>query len=147
MEKALLEKAIRLAVRAGRLHRHRIEEKVGGFGFHRSSHMALMYLAKSERRPSQREIAEHLSITPAATTGILKRLEQDGYVERCSGRDNRYNEIAITDRGREIVARSREAFYEVDREMLTGFSEEELDTLTDMLERICDNLDKRGENK
>ena len=109
--------------------------------------MALMYLAKSERRPSQREIAEHLSITPAATTGILKRLEQDGYVERCSGRDNRYNEIAITDRGREIVEMSREAFYEVDREMLTGFSKEELDTLTDMLERICDNLDKRGENK
>ena len=147
MDKALLEKTIRLAIRAGRLHRHKIEEKVGGFGFHRSSHMALMYLAKSERPPSQREIAEHLSITPAATTGILKRLEQDGYIERCAAKDNRYNEIRITEQGREIVSMSREAFLEVDRDMLSGFSEDELLTLTDMLARICDNLDTKGENK
>ena len=147
MDRALLEKTIRLAIRVGRLHRHKIEEKVGGFGFHRSSHMALMYLAKSERPPSQREIAEHLSITPAATTGILKRLEQDGYVERCTARDNRYNEITITERGREVVTMSREAFLEVDRDMLSGFSDDELASLSDMLSRICDNLDTKGENK
>lgn len=143
----MLEKTIRLVIRAGRLHRHYIEEKVGGFGFHRSSHMALMYLAKSERPPSQRELAEHLSITPAAMTGILKRLEQDGYVERCAARDTRYKEITITERGREIVAMSREAFHEVDREMLSGFTDGELSGLSDMLARICENLEKKGDNK
>ena len=147
MERSLLEQTIRLAIRAGRLHRHKIEEKVGGFGFHRSSHMALMYLAKSERPPSQREIAEHLSITPAATTGILKRLEQDGYIERCTAKDNRYNEIRITDRGREIVSMSREAFSEVDREMLSGFSDDELTELISMLSRICKNLEGKENTK
>ena len=147
MERSLVEKTIRLAIRAGRLHRHKIEEKVGGFGFHRSSHMALMYLAKSERPPSQREIAEHLSITPAATTGILKRLEQDGYIERCAAKDSRYNEISITDRGREIVSMSREAFFEVDREMLSGFSDGELEQLTSMLSRICENLEGKENTK
>ena len=143
----MLEKIIRLAIRVGRLHRHKIEEKVGGFGFHRSSHMALMYLAKCEKPPSQRALAEHLSITPAAMTGILKRLEQDGYVERCAARDSRYNEISITERGREVVLMSREAFLEVDREMLAGFSEGELEMLSDMLSRICENLETKGENK
>jgi DNA-binding MarR family transcriptional regulator len=136
-----------LVIRAGRLHRHKIEEKVGGFGFHRSSHMALMFLAKAERSPSQRELAEHLSITPAAMTGILKRLEQDGYIERCAARDSRYNEISITERGREVVLMSREAFLEVDLEMLAGFSDDELTKLSDMLLRVCDNLETKGESK
>ena len=146
MEQALLESAIRMMMRTDRMHRGLIEDGVKDIGLHRTAHMILMTLAREKKCPSQKELAERFSITPAAVTGILKNLERDGYIIREVGRDTRYNEISITERGREVVEISRKKFREVDSSMFSGFSDEELRQYIAMLEKIQANMDKKMED-
>ena len=147
MEQSLIDRAVRMMMHTDRMHRHAIEQRVGDIGLHRTAHMMLMHLAKTETKPSQRELADHFSITPAAVTGILKHLERDGYITRTVGRDTRFHEIAITDKGRDVVKKSRELFYEVDCEMFSGFTDEEIEVYILALTKIQANLNGRKEQK
>lgn len=147
MDNSLLESAIKLTLSTNRRHRHLIDERVREIGFHRTAHMTLMHLARNDKSPSQRELAERFSITPAAVTGILKKLERDGYITRSAGKDTRFNEIAITPLGREVVERSKEAFGCVDRAMFEGFSDDDLKSYIAFLERIENNMKSKKEDE
>ena len=141
----LLDKAISMMMKNDRTHHRIIEERIRKVGLHRTAHMMLMYLSRAIECPSQREIAEHFSITPAAVTGILKTLERDGYIVRRSGKDCRTNEIAITDEGRAVVTRSREVFQEVDCAMFEGLTDEELLAYIATHEKIAENMERLKE--
>ena len=147
MENTLLEEVIATMIRNDRIHRALIDERIHPIGSNRTAHMMLMHLARKERCPSQRELANHLRITPAAVTGILKRLEGEGLICREDGRDNRYHEISLTDAGREVVLRSREIFADVDRSLFEGFSEGELTTYLSLMQKIQANMQAMKYNK
>ena len=106
-----------------------------------------MHLACHPSLPSQKELAEHLNVTPAAVTGALKKMEQDGYVERTLGQDNRYNELKITAKGRSLVTESCKIFGEVDASMFEGFTDKELDIYISCLEKLQANMKKHSERK
>ena len=135
-----LERAIDMMIRTDHMHKALIDSRVRDIGIHRTQHRILMHLARHGKLPSQRELAEHLDITPAAVTGALKKIEADGYIERRLGQDTRYNELQITDKGRELVTRSREMFSEIDRSLFDGFTDEELDTYIMCLEKLQGNV-------
>lgn len=140
MRKDLIERAIKGSMLSFRLHRQKLDELVSRIGFHRTAHRMLMYLAEHDVCSAQRILAERFSITPAAVTGILKSLENDGYISRSSGRDSRYNIISITQKGREIIEVSKESFFEINSRMFEGFSEDELLTVIDFMTRMNKNL-------
>lgn len=106
-----------------------------------------MHLACHSCLSSQKALADHLNVTPATITGAIKKLEQDGYVERTLGQDNRYNELRITEKGRDIVNESCKIFSEVDAAMFDGFSDEELDCYISCLERLQANIKNQCERK
>ena len=147
MNEAKLSEAINMMIKTDHMHRAMIDAKVGSLGIHRTQHRILMHLARHDKLPSQTELARFLDITPAAVTGALKKIEQDGYVERTLGHDNRYNELRITDKGREIVKKTRMLFCEFDSSMFEGFSDEELDTYIACLEKLQANMKKHCERK
>ena len=138
-----LRRAIEMMIRTDRMHKSLIESRARELGIHRTQHRILMLLARCEKLPSQKELAEHLSITPAAVTGILKRLESDNYIERTLGADNRFNEIKITEKGREVVNTTRLAFGSADRALFDDFSEEELNVYVKCLEKMQANIKKQ----
>ena len=124
-------------------HRKAIERWATDAGMHRSQHRMLLYLSKKESSPSQKELAEKFDISPAAVAVTLKKLESDGYIERgkCSERaDSRYNEIKITEQGRQATIQSRKYFQHVDTEAFRDFSDEELELVTSLLSRMQQNL-------
>ncbi|MBQ3017268.1 MAG: MarR family transcriptional regulator [Clostridia bacterium] len=131
---------IRQMISVNRMHKRAIETVVDDIGIHRSKHQVLMKLAKRETVRSQKEIAEELGITQAAMTVSLSKLERDGLIARTTGKDNRYNEISITEKGREIVEKSREYFTVIDRKTLAGLTQEELSCLSVCFEKIQNNL-------
>ena len=131
-----------MMIRTCRIHRSIVESKVGEMGMTRTEHRALMYISKNEHLTSQRELAEHLEITPAAVTGVLQRLEADGFIKRSLGADNRYNEISITQKGSETVKLSRGTFRAVDRAMFKNLTDTELDTFIDLVGKIKENAEK-----
>lgn len=103
----------------------------------------LLYLSKQESSPSQKELAERFEISPAAVAVTLKKLESDGYIERGKRTeiaDSRYNEIRITEQGRQATIQSRKYFQHVDSEAFKDFSDEELETFTSLLARMQKNL-------
>lgn len=140
---ALVQKAIFTFISTDKMHRRAIERWATDAGMHHSQHRMLMYLSRCEKTSSQKDLAAHFDISPAAVACTLKKLEADGYIERgkCSElSDSRYNEIRITELGREATAQSRKYFRHVDMEAMRDFSDEELDTLISMLLRIQENL-------
>ena len=136
-----------MMIKTDHMHRHLIDSKIGVLGLHRTQHRILMHLARHEKLPSQKELADHLDVTPAAVTGAIQKLEQQGYVERNLGQDNRYNELRITEKGRELVNKTRELFCEVDSSMFDGFTDEELDTYISCLEKLQANIKSQCERK
>lgn len=140
-----LARAIEMMIRTDHMHKAMIDSRVREIGIHRTQHRILMRLARCEKLPSQKELAEHLDVTPAAVCGALKKIEEDGYVERTLGQDNRYNELRITDKGRELVKLTREMFSEADRSMFDGFSETELEGYIAALEKLQANIRRQHE--
>lgn len=143
MSDTRLSRAVEMMIKVNKLHRAMIDIQTKEIGIHRTQHRMLIHLDKDGMLPSQRELAAKLDITPAAVTVALKKLENDGYIERTLGQDTRYNEIKITEKGRELLDRTHELFLRVDSAMLDGFSAEELDSYIAYLERMQKNIQKQ----
>lgn len=125
----------------GRLHRRCIEKTVKGLHIHRSQHRMLMHLFRCENQPTQKELAEHLQISPAAVAIALKKLESDGYILRQTDPgDTRQNRIAITEKGKDILDCTKRLFDDVDAKMLQGLTREQLDVLETCLGVMQANL-------
>ena len=76
-----------------------------------------------------------------AHTSCTRRLSRR-LISRTVGEDSRYNEISITEKGREIVEHSREHFMNVDCATFNGISEEELESFSKCLDKIQNNLNE-----
>lgn len=91
---------------------------------------------------SQAEIAECLGIEPHTLTGIISRMERDGWVRRvASPTDRRRYFILPTERGNEVWTRAVEWCHEVRTQAISGFSEDETRMMKEYCERIRANLE------
>ena len=134
--------AIHLLIQTNLTHKRIIERRTSVTDLHRSQHRMLMHISKYENIPSQKEIAEHFDISPAAVAVTLKKLEAEGYVERTRGADGdtRQNAISITEKGRLEITDTREFFDYVDNTMFNNFTEEEFAALVALLGKANSNL-------
>lgn len=102
---------------------------------------ALLQYGDGGSMATQRELAEHMCVSPATLTASLKLLERQGCVVRVADEtDLRCKRIAITERGREVSERFFDAYREVDAAMYSGFTEPELNAVSGYFERISSNL-------
>ncbi len=93
------------------------------------------------RNSSQAEIAECLGIEPHTLTGIITRMERDGWVQRvASPVDRRRYSILPTERGHDVWTRAVEWCHEVRTQALMGFSNDEARLMKQFCERIRANL-------
>lgn len=134
-------------IKTDRIHRQVVENiMTGNCKIHRTQHHFLMYLAHSETAPSQKELAEHFNVSPASVAVTLKKLEAEGYINRESTEeDSRRNMITITPKGLDIVERSRTLFRMIDDCTIKDITDEELDALIRILEKMCNNLQTLNE--
>lgn len=134
-------RCIRLLMLANRRHHAFCDKEVSEIGMHRSQHHILMSIAMQNSTPNQKAIAKELNVSPAAITVSMQKLEKNGYIERNVAKsDSRCNDIRISPRGTQIIEQTAKKFDSVDEIAFRGFTPEELETLTDFLERICHNL-------
>lgn len=140
MEKRLYELS-QAQMRINRMRHRIIDAHVRKLGIHPSQHILLMQLSELGCFSSQAQIAERLDVSPASVARTIKGLEASGYIQRRdSDVDGRRNEIDITEKGKQVVAASREIFWQLERAGFDGFSEEELGQFGGMLDRILNNL-------
>lgn len=142
MSNVKLARAIEMMIKINKMHHDMVDNRAKEIGMHRTQHRILMHLARDNVLASQKELADRLGVTPAAVTVALKKIEQDGYIERTLGSDARYNELKITEKGRALVNRTRELFKAADTAMFDGFTDEELDSYVACLEKMQINIQK-----
>ena len=146
MNEEKISSAVNIMIQTDRMHKHLFDSNVSKIGIHRTQHRVLMHIARHGKLLSQKSLAEHIGITPAAITGVLKKLESDGYIKRIQGSDNRFNEVKVTELGRRVVEESFSLFTRLDTSLFEGFSDEELDGYIHCLEKIQENIRKKSDN-
>ena len=127
--------------KVNRLHKAVFEKHVELMGVHQSQHRLLMHLSNKDIVPSQKWLAEHLEISPAAVAVSLKKLEKAGYIERVAAdADGRNKEIRLSKEGMDLVCKSRRYFYSVDEFTFSALTDEELEFFESCLEKIENTL-------
>lgn len=136
---------IKRLLRVDRFHKALIDAKVKSLGIHRSQHNTLMYLYCNQGANNQDDIAKAFEISPAAVAVTLKKLEAAQLIERVTRSDNsRAKEVRLTEKGREIIRKTKESFMSVDETITEGFSDEELEKLEEFLDRMAENMKKNS---
>ncbi len=132
-------------MRVNRMHRSVVEKRFKELGVHRSQHMMLIYLANSPTAPSQKQIAEHFNVTPAAIAMSMKKMEKNGLIERQAAPfDNRVNIIKVSEKGANVLEETRAMFNSMDEAAFNGVSDQEMEQLFATLDKIVENLRSVG---
>ena len=90
---------------------------------------------------TQAELAERMCVEPPTLTGILARMERDGWLERrgCTA-DRRCKRLAPTDRAEAVWSRMAACGHRVRKHATQGLSDGDLQTLKSICARIRQNL-------
>ena len=107
-----------------------------------TQHHLLMYLAHREGYTAElKEIEREFRVSQPTVAGIAQRLEAKGYVEALAHpTDRRVKMIHLTPQGQELCERSNQKMVRRNAEMIQGLSQEELDTLDQLLDRVYHNM-------
>lgn len=89
----------------------------------------------------QKDIAENCCLNPASVTGILGRMEKNGFIIRKQIGDNRRALFTfLTPLGNEKATQVLRIFNEIDDCTFNDFSDEDKDILLSLFERMQSNM-------
>ncbi len=117
-------------------HRKEIETVTGNNGW------IIGYLAQNAGRDIYpKDLEEHFSITRSTVSKVLGLMEQKGLIRRQTvARDARLKKIVLTEQAEKIAGLMAEDAQRLERTLVEGFSEEELQTLYSYIERMKKNI-------
>lgn len=97
-------------------------------------------MLNEDREVNQKDIEKEYKLMNPTVTGILKRLEKKGFVIRVrSKQDERCNIIELTEKGKEMFEKFKEKGLEVEKQLLMGVSETEMDIFVRVLKKLIAN--------
>lgn len=114
------------------------------FGVTNNQIHILFYLLKNQdEKTSQKDIEKEFDLTNPTVTGILNRLENNGFIERVVNKDDaRYKNINLTKKTIDIQKELENFRNKMEEKILKGLTEEEVDTLEMLLEKMLKNLEE-----
>lgn len=131
-----------LLMAVDRAHRNLVRRQMRTMGLNRGQPPVLFALHHKDGL-SNSDLAEFLEITPATMTNKVKRMERSGLVIRQRDEeDERVSRIYMTEKGRSIMDRLRQAMLEKEDAMLEGFSDSEIQRIKDDMCKILENIEK-----
>lgn len=100
---------------------------------------ALVLLHKKKQDScTLKEFEQILHIAQSTTAGVVKRLEQKGYVETAmDSRDRRIKNVQITPEGLKLCRHATKEVECMVEQLFDGLSEEEMQTFIGFIEKIC----------
>ncbi|CUX38970.1 MarR family winged helix-turn-helix transcriptional regulator [Clostridium sp. C105KSO13] len=119
-----------------------LNEKLKTIGITASQCAVLDYLFRTEKEEvSQRDVERNLSLKNPTVTGLLKRLDEKGYV-LCvpNASDKRRKNIYLTEKAYDIQRRMEADRKKMDRQMTRGMTKKQVAALTRGLEKILYNI-------
>lgn len=104
--------------------------------------MVISYLDEhKDKKVTQKDISEALHIKHPTTIGLLKRLEEKGMITNVTDPDNRRcRNVTLSEKGLEFVDKRRERRKNTDYYLVNGMTEEEIESLRKLLDKVIDNM-------
>ncbi len=122
------------------LHRSRLYRVAMSRGLY-IGQPALLLTLKQQGVCSQTDLAEALNVTTPSIAVSVKRLEKGGMITKTiNEKDNRYNQIELTEDGRKSAKVCEDIFDTINDKMFTDFSKEELQQVNIFFDRMRKNL-------
>ena len=98
-------------------------------------------LQSSKDEVTQRDIERALNLKNPTVTGLLKRLDERGFVLSVpSGKDKRCKNIYLTEKAYDIQRRMEMERKKLDKMLTLGMTKKEIDALYKMLNRVLYNI-------
>ena len=139
-----VQTAIDMFKRTNRLHMRVFDKYIDTLEVRRRQHHILRYLYIKDNQNTtvcQKAIADNFEISTAAVTVSLKKLESMGLVQKTVDKnDSRFNSVSITKKGKAVIERTREVFWNIDSAMFEDLTEQELIVFTSCLEKMHTRL-------
>lgn len=107
-----------------------------------SSQWAVLRLLNDKGRHSFVEIANYMSIEKPSVTRFVHKLVDLGYVETVAGRDKREKLVQLTAYGEELVLEIKANLKPLFEQALAGVSKQEIEIATQVLAKICANINR-----
>lgn len=112
-------------------------EKTSRYKLSSSQARALIYI-EDNLGSNQKQIADYFHLRGASTSTLIKKLEDKGYVEKrpSRGSQDRSNKLYLTAEGKILADSLRSTFDEVENLLVDNLTDEETDTLMDLLSKV-----------
>lgn len=95
---------------------------------------------------TQFEISKRVGVKPPTTSVALSKMESEGYIVRTVNKDDlRKSVVCLTPRGREVVDNMLAVFTDCDKAIASVLTEDELQTLADLLTVVKERIYKEKE--
>lgn len=91
----------------------------------------------------QKEIAQGCHIEPASLSTILAGMEKSGLITRKMCKNNRRNlNVYMTAKGKTVCEQVTEKFSDIEKNALSGFTDNEIEVILSYLTKIHNNLEE-----
>ena len=123
-----------------RLWRRALDVELQPLGLTEATWLALLHIARAKAAPRQKDLALSLGLDSSSVVRLLDLLEEASYIERQEGADRRAKTIALTTRGKTVVARVEKVATEARRRLLGDIPGAELEAAFAVLVRISETI-------
>ena len=119
-----------------------LNERLKTIGITASQCAVLDYLFHTSREEvSQRDVERHLNLKNPTVTGLLKRLDEKGYILCVPyANDKRKKNIYLTEKAYDIQRRMENDRRKLDKELTRGMTKREIAALRKNLEKLLYNI-------
>lgn len=124
------------------IYEKEFNNQLRGLGITASQAAVLDYLFNSSKEVvNQKDIEKALSLKNPTVTGILKRLDEKGFVLSVpSTKDKRCKNIYPTEKAYDIQRKMENYRRKIDKKLTVGMTKKEVDALEKMLARVLYNV-------
>lgn len=125
-----------------RLLQQEINQSVLPEGVSRQQYQILSYLYRCQDAPVfQRDIETRFSMPRSTVSGLMKELEQEGYIRRRQVEsDSRLKRLTLTDKGRGVCRMVRQGLVDLNQQLSGGISDEEFNVFWQVTAKMRANL-------
>lgn len=125
---------------AKRLHHKVCDKIIDQEGLHYGQLPILNYMDKNDCL-NQREMADKLHVSAPSMTNTVKRMVKNGFVScEVKDGDRRCHLLKITQKGKEARIRCHSRFDQLDRAVLEGVTQEDIEVFDYVLTHIVERL-------
>ncbi len=131
-----------------RLWRTKLDQRLRPLGLSQGKWRTLIHLSQGGDKLTQKEIAERMDIEEPTLAGLLKRLEDDGWVRREESRDDRRCKIVhLQRRSKAVLEKIFSTAHDLRDELLCDLPSRDLDTCMRVLTRIREKAEAQPQTE